>query len=126
MSYRDTTAKLQDRVLDLVTGNQDKVLDVVNTVVEKAEPVTSKLPRRSVPEQVPSASHVIDNTFGFGDRLLTSQKSFAHKLVDVGSLNLDGDFLTCRGKCSFMYLAQRGCRSAFAFQHAKYLLDGFP
>jgi hypothetical protein len=83
MSYLDTTAKLQDRILDLVTGSEDKVLNVVKTVVDKAEPATSKLPRRSRPEQMPSAAQVIDNTFGFGDRFLASQKSFAHELVDV-------------------------------------------
>ena len=83
MAKPNTPAKLQDRILDLVTGNQDKVLDVVKTIVEKAEPVTGKLPRRPLPKQVPSASQVIDKTFGLGDRLLTSQKSFAHKLVDV-------------------------------------------
>jgi hypothetical protein len=81
MSYLDTSAKLQDRILDVVTSSQDRLLNVVKTVVEKAEPVTSKLPRRSLPKQVPSASQVIDNTFGFGTRLLASQKTFAHKLV---------------------------------------------
>jgi len=83
MSYLDTTATLQDRILDLVTGNQDKILSVVKSVAAKTEPVTSKLPRIPVPEQVPSAAHVIDNSMGFAERFLASQKSFAHKLVDT-------------------------------------------
>src|SRR5205085_9940374 len=49
----------------------------------------------------------------------------AHKLIDVGSLNFDGDLLTCRGENGFVYLAKRGCRSTLAFKHAEYLIDRF-
>ncbi len=83
MSYLDTTTKLQDRILDLVAGSQDKVLGVVQTVVDKSEPVTSKLPRLPLSEKMPPAGLVIDNTADFADRLLAGQKSFAHKLVAV-------------------------------------------
>jgi len=83
MSYLDTTAKLQDRILDLVTSSQDKVVNAVKTVVDKAEPVTTKLPTLPVPAQLPSAGQVIDNAVAFADRFLASQKSFAHKLVDA-------------------------------------------
>jgi hypothetical protein len=83
VSYLDTTTKLQDRILDLVAGSQDRVLGVVQTVVDKAEPVTSKLPRLPVPERIPAAGVLIDNSVDFAERYLASQKTFAHKLVDL-------------------------------------------
>ena len=87
MSLLETTDSVQKQVLDTIKSTEDAVVSVVKQVVSSVEPVTSRIPEITLPgqvaDQLPEPGKVVDQWFGFAEKLLASQKAFAKELVAI-------------------------------------------
>ena len=86
----DQTTALQDQVLDLVRQSQDATVKAVQTwsdSVAKLAPSIPSIPALptvpAVPyaQDLPKADEVVDLGFGFAERLLSTQRDFAHSVL---------------------------------------------
>jgi hypothetical protein len=83
----ETTSSVQNQVLDALKSGEDAVLSAVKQVTDAVEPVieplTSRVGQAPFAEQLPPAKDVVDQWFGFAEKVLANQKQFALKLVDL-------------------------------------------
>lgn len=71
----ETTTAIQDKVYAGIEASQKAVVDSVRTWAETVETVFSRLPELAFSTPVPP-SEVFENTFGFTERVLASQREF--------------------------------------------------
>jgi len=71
----------EDQVLDLLRQAEEAIVSAVASVARAVAPLVPELP--AVPGRLPTATEVVDASFGFAERLLANQKRFATKLVDA-------------------------------------------
>jgi hypothetical protein len=83
----DQTSALQDQVLDLVRQSQDATVKAVQAWSENIAKLAPSIPALpavpAVPyaQDLPKADEVIDLGFGFAERLLSTQRDFAHSVL---------------------------------------------
>jgi hypothetical protein len=80
MSVLDT---VQDQLLDAIAAGEEAVLTGVKTLAQGAQPITGILPDVPFADRLPDPVAVVDNAFGFAEKLLANQKDFAIKLVEA-------------------------------------------
>jgi hypothetical protein len=82
---KDLTQAAQDNVLSMIKMSQTSVLEAVKSVVDTAGRFTPDLPVPAVPmlDQVPSPAEGLAIGFGFAEKLLETQKDFAHSLLEI-------------------------------------------
>jgi hypothetical protein len=74
--------KFEDKVLDSLTQVQESVVDGLRSVVSRIE---GSVPDVTVPygDKLPTADDVVDNGFGFAEKVLFNQKHFADEVLVV-------------------------------------------
>ncbi len=84
-------AAQQEKALEVWVGLQKPVVDGVRrtrTVIGEraaALPIADRLPKLTVPAELPDAREVLRNQFGFAEKVLATNKQFALNLVDAVS-----------------------------------------
>lgn len=85
----DQTTAIQDQVLDIVRQSQDATVKAVQAWSENVAKIAPSLPTLpgvpAVPyaQDLPKADEVIDLGFGFAERLLSTQRDFAHSVLSA-------------------------------------------
>ena len=82
MSVLETAVTVQDQILDAVRAGQEAVLSAVGTLANGTKPIAEKLPASPLADRLPKAADVVDNYFGFAQKLLANQKDFTLKLAE--------------------------------------------
>ncbi|ODQ86966.1 hypothetical protein [Mycolicibacterium holsaticum] len=85
--------KVQEQTLEAVRKTQDAAVDAVTAWTETANKVTPQLAdfakgyempgMNEVTKQLPSVGEIIDSNFDFAQQVLTSQREFAHRIVEA-------------------------------------------
>jgi hypothetical protein len=83
--------KVQEQTLEAVRKTQDAAVDAVTAWAETANKVTPQMTDfvkgyempgyNGVTKDLPSAAEVIDSNFDFAQKILNSQREFAHRIV---------------------------------------------
>jgi hypothetical protein len=91
-TIQNTQRELQDQFLSVVARGQEIALDAIKTMVDTIQTVTPKIPAVDVPfaDQLPSPQDVVASGYDFAERLLSSQRRFAHEVVKATSALLPG------------------------------------
>ena len=76
--------KIQDQVMEFTGKVQEPVIDGLRNLTSKIE---GRVPEVNLPfsDKLPTASELIDNQFGFAQRVLDSTKKFATDVVEAGT-----------------------------------------
>jgi hypothetical protein len=76
---------VQDELLKVIRTSQDTVVEAVKTWVETVKAVTPKIPTPQVPlaEKLPKPQDIVTNAYDLAEKLLSSQRQFAHELVQA-------------------------------------------
>ena len=95
-NVKEINQKVQEQTLDVVRKTQDAAVDAVTAWTETANKVTTQLPEFAkgyeIPglaeftKQLPTVAEVIDSNFDFAMQILTSQREFAHRIVEATKL----------------------------------------
>ena len=82
---KDLTQAAQDNVLSVIKLSQTSVLEAVKSVVDTVGRFTPDLPVPAMPliDQLPSPTEGLAIGFGFAEKLLETQKDFAHSLIEI-------------------------------------------
>jgi hypothetical protein len=83
--FQELTQKGQDQFLAAVRESQQAVVDAVGAWSQTMQGIASAAPPIPGTEQLPDTQTVIDNTFDLVDKLVASQREFAHNLVTAAS-----------------------------------------
>lgn len=83
MTFADTFKAIPDRFLDILGVTQEMILTNASTVVATAKSFTPPADMIPFADRLPDARSVSDSLFAFTDKVLTSQKDFSHKLLDI-------------------------------------------
>jgi hypothetical protein len=82
---QELTQKGQEQFLAAVRESQQAVVDAVGAWAQTVQGIASAAPPIPGADQLPSAQTVIDNTFDLVDKLVASQREFAHNLLTATS-----------------------------------------
>jgi hypothetical protein len=82
---QELTQKGQEQFLAAVRESQQSVVDAVGAWAQTVQGIASAAPPIPGADQPPSAQTVIDNTFDLVDKLVASQREFAHNLLTATS-----------------------------------------
>lgn len=90
--------KVQDQTLEVVRRAQDAVVEAFTVWTETANKVTAQLPGiakgyefaglAEFAKLFPTAGQAIDSNFDFAQRILTTQRDFAHRIVEAATCNV--------------------------------------
>jgi hypothetical protein len=82
---KDLTQAAQDNILSVIKMSQSSVLETVKSVVDTVEKFTPDVPMPALPliDQLPSPAEGLAIGFGFAEKLLETQKDFAHSLIEI-------------------------------------------
>ena len=83
--FNELTQKGQEQFLAAIRESQQAVVDAVGAWAQTAQGIASAAPPIPGAEQLPNAQTVIDDTFDLVDKLVASQREFAHNLVTAAS-----------------------------------------
>jgi hypothetical protein len=83
MTFADNFKAIPDQFLDLLGVTQEMILTNASTVVAMAKSFTPPVDMIPFADKLPDASSASDSFFDFSDKVLTSQKEFSHKLLDI-------------------------------------------
>jgi hypothetical protein len=83
--FQELTQKGQEQFLAAIRESQQAVVDAVGAWAQTVQGIASTAPPIPGVEQLPDAQTVIDNTFDLVDKLVASQREFAHNLVTASS-----------------------------------------
>jgi hypothetical protein len=78
----ETTTAIQDKLYAGIQASQQAVLDSVKTWSETVETVFAKLPEYASATPTPP-SQVLENAYGFSQKVLASQREFLSKLFEA-------------------------------------------
>jgi hypothetical protein len=81
MEFQELTQKGQEQFLAAVRESQQAVVDAVGAWAQTVQGIASAAPPIPGADQLPSAQTAIDNTFDLVEKLVESQREFAHNLV---------------------------------------------
>jgi hypothetical protein len=87
MSAFDSATSVQDQILATVKTAEDAVLSAAKTIVDSVEPLAGRIPSAPFSDKLPSATELVDNTFGFAQKVLANQKAFYTELAKVFTSN---------------------------------------
>jgi hypothetical protein len=79
--YSEYVSQAGDRVLELIGDAQGAVVKGVSTVSEFVGSVIPDLPTLPLSDAIPAPREVVDEGFGFAERALKQQKTYATDLV---------------------------------------------
>ncbi len=79
----EITNDVQDKVLDHICVVQQAVVDCVRSWAETVEMMFSKLPEFGLAGAPLRSSHVLENAFGFTERVMASQREFAAQVFEA-------------------------------------------
>jgi hypothetical protein len=82
---QELTQKGQEQFLAAIRESQQAVVDAVGAWAQTVQGITSAAPPIPGAEQLPDPQLVIDKTFDLVDKLVASQREFAHNLVSAAS-----------------------------------------
>ena len=88
----DQTTAIQDQILDLVRQGQDATVKAVQAwseSVSKLAPALPAVPAVPYADNLPKPGEVVDLGFGFAERLLTTQRDFAHSVLSAAQPVID-------------------------------------
>jgi hypothetical protein len=74
---------VQDQLLEAIVTGEEAVLSGVKTLAQSTQPITGKLPEMPFADRLPNPVDIVDNAFGFAEKLLANQRDFAVKLVQA-------------------------------------------
>ncbi|HZU74500.1 MAG TPA: hypothetical protein VE990_17200 [Acidimicrobiales bacterium] len=83
MSIVDVANTVQEQILEAVRAGQDMVVSSVSNWSGAVVGVLPEQPRGRLAEGLPRAVALVDNAFGFAEKLLDAQRQFAHRLVEA-------------------------------------------
>ena len=83
--FQELTQKGQEQYLAAVRESQQSVVDAVGAWAQTVQGFASAAPPIPGAEQLPDPQTVIDNTFDLVDKVVASQREFAHNLVTAAS-----------------------------------------
>lgn len=86
------TSAIQDQILDLVRQGQDATVKAVKAWsdnVAKIAPALPAIPAVPYAENLPQPGEVLDLGFSFAERLLDTQRKFAHDVLSAAQPVLD-------------------------------------
>jgi len=89
MSTLATATKFEDDVLRALNTVEDAALRTLRYVGEAVEPITKLMAEPPLGGQVPAPADVVDHMFVFVDKLVTNQREFAMKLVELLPTRVD-------------------------------------
>ncbi|MGH9265436.1 MAG: hypothetical protein ACRD1D_12175 [Acidimicrobiales bacterium] len=78
----ETTTAIQDKVFAGMQASQKAAVESVRSWAETVESVYSKLPELAFSTPVPP-SQVLENAFGFTEKLLANQREFLNQLLEA-------------------------------------------
>jgi hypothetical protein len=76
-------AEAQERFLGAIREAQDTVVGAVRTWAEVMQKAAGALPTLPVGEDLPPLSKVVDDAYGFAERLLQAQREFTKGLLEA-------------------------------------------
>ena len=79
--YSEYVSQAGDRVLSLIGDAQGAVVKSVSTVSEFVGSVIPDLPTLPLTDAIPAPRELVDESFGFAERVLKQQKTYASDLV---------------------------------------------
>lgn len=79
----EQTTAIQDQILDLVRQGQDATVKAVEAWSESVAKLAPAVPSVPYAENLPKPVEVVDLGFGFAERLLTTQRDFAHSVLSA-------------------------------------------
>ncbi|MGV0715275.1 hypothetical protein ABQE93_07720 [Mycolicibacterium sp. XJ662] len=92
-TVQEINQKVQEQTMEAVRKTQDATVDAVTAWTETATKVTPQLAdfakgyeipgMNEVTKQLPSVGEIIDSNFDFAQQVLTSQREFAHRIVEA-------------------------------------------
>jgi len=84
MVYTDTFFKpLSDQFFDVLDVTQQLILTNVSAFVESAKSFTPPAETILFSDRLPDPVTVSDGAFAFAEKVLVSQRDFAHKLLEI-------------------------------------------
>ena len=88
--YQELTRRSQEQYLDAVRDGQQAVVEAVSAWAQAVQTFTSTTPPVPVNEHIPNPDAVIDDTFDLFEKLVASQREFAHKLIAAAAPAAEG------------------------------------
>jgi hypothetical protein len=81
------TQDVQEQILSTVRKSQEIALEALKTWVETVQSVTAKIPSVEIPfaDQLPKPHDVVTSSYKFAEQVLSTQKKFADKVLEVTS-----------------------------------------
>ena len=79
----DMIISLEDQVLETVKQGQEAVVKAVRTWADASKNLIPDLPPLPFADQLPNTTEIIENAFGFADKLLASQREFVAAILDA-------------------------------------------
>jgi hypothetical protein len=81
------TQDVQEQILSTVRKSQEIALEALKTWVETVQSVTAKIPSVEIPfaDQLPKPHDVVTSSYKFAEQVLSNQKKFADKVLEVTS-----------------------------------------
>jgi hypothetical protein len=74
---------VQDTILDAVKQGQERTLDALRVAADFASPVTSRLPKAPLADQLPDPAASVDAGYEFVEKWLAVQRAFAKEVAAV-------------------------------------------
>jgi hypothetical protein len=74
---------LEDQVLETVKQGQEAVVKAVRTWADASKNLIPDLPPLPFADQLPNVSELVENSFAFADKLISSQREFASAVLEA-------------------------------------------
>lgn len=84
-SPTDQAQAAQEQTLKVVRQSQQAVVDAVRTWAEAVESAIPELPALPYGDRIPTPTELVEQSFGFAEKLLEAQHEFAQKLLAAAS-----------------------------------------
>ena len=74
---------LEDQVLETVKQGQEAIVKAVRTWADASKNLIPDLPPLPFADQLPNLSELVETSFAFTDKLISSQREFAAAILDA-------------------------------------------
>lgn len=88
-TIQDAAQASQEQFVEALRQSQQAVLEAVAAWTKAVEEIAPPLPALAGIENLPKPEAVVDNAFDFAQKLLDTQREFAHNIVKAASPALE-------------------------------------
>lgn len=88
-TIQDAAQASQEQFVEALRQSQQAVLEAVAAWTKAVEEITPPVPALAGIENLPKPEAVVDNAFDFAQKLLDTQREFAHNIVKAASSALE-------------------------------------